>query len=87
MPDAGSRGGLTPRTRAGGSQRGREPADGSAKPARELRDGATQPKVNLKLAWERNGGTAGDQPPITPLRLTPVIGCVRSPDPILAPHA
>jgi len=28
-------------------------------PVRELRVGATQPKVNLNLAWERSGGTDG----------------------------
>jgi hypothetical protein len=40
---------------------GCRPGDASRGPVRELRVGATQPKVNLKLAWERSGGTDGAQ--------------------------
>jgi hypothetical protein len=35
------------------------PAGRKPRPARELRVGATQPKVIPNLAWERNGGTDG----------------------------
>jgi hypothetical protein len=40
---------------------GCRPGDASRGPVRELRVGATQPKVNLNLAWERSGGTDGAQ--------------------------